>query len=138
MKEDIKYFGTYLRKSAISTDSQIKKILKNTSKDFLNELKKLAPIDKGDYKASWKLDENSASNSISVEFYNSMPYGFAIERGSTPGQRPWPSPGPRTILNNGKIYSKQAVGGTIDKVFSYKEILNLIEKIENEINKGFK
>lgn len=47
-------------------------------------------------------------------FGNSAEYAHILETGSTPGKRPWPSVGPRTTLEGGRIFSSQAPGGMIE------------------------
>lgn len=98
--------------------------------EVAEEIKKNAesstPIDTGKASQSWYLtpmkkvknqwEINVANRAKSKKGY---PYPRVLEFGSTPGQRPWPNVGPRTVLAQSpesgetRIYSSQAPGGII-------------------------
>jgi hypothetical protein len=86
------------------------------------------PVDTGTAKRSWSPvkresgglsfsggmgDGPVARRSVGYSFGNTAPYSHILETGSTPGKKPWPSVGPRTVLESGKIYSSQAPGGML-------------------------
>jgi len=135
---DINELKYYLNVSSKICDNSIKLTLKNESGELLNELKRLSPVDKGDYRDSWKNTVYNGSNGTKSEFTNDMVYGPVIEKGSIPGNKPWPNPGPKTILSDGRIFSTQAIGGTIDKVFSNQKINILANELAKTIEGSFK
>ena len=51
-----------------------------------------------------------------LSFKSTAPYAHVIHRGSKPGSPPWPSPGPRTTLQKGRIYSSQLPGGFLQEL----------------------
>lgn len=117
--------------------------LSNSFKVFLqlaeDELKSKAPVDKGDFKKSWEIyDTNYSQFGMSAKLGNDRPYAAAIEFGSVPGQNPWPNPGEKTTLSSGRIFSTQAVGGTIDTVFSERKIIAFAETLATSISKAFR
>lgn len=117
--------------------------LSNSFRIFLelaeDELKSKAPVDKGDFKQSWEIyDTNFSSFGMSAKLGNDRPYATAIEFGSVPGQDPWPNPGEKTTMSGGMIYSTQAVGGTINTVFSERKIIAFAEALATSISKAFR
>ena len=77
----------------------------------------------------------------------------AIEGGSESGEFPWPSPTkgrkrvpvngrlpkklpPKTVMSKGRIWSTQAVGGTISKVITEKQINNICVGISKTVIQG--
>ena len=73
----------------------------------------------GRYKGAWQYSTAKKPHGTMgmVTFSNNVPYAIVLEKGSTPGNRPWPSKGPRTVVYNGKIFSSQAPGGVAEVVF---------------------
>lgn len=69
------------------------------------------PRDSGLTARSWTPVRKGAEGSYS--FSNPYPQAYSLEVGSSPGSRPWPSVGPRTVMDSGRIYSSQAPGGII-------------------------
>lgn len=103
------------------------------------ELESESPVDKGDFKKLWKvLDVKKTQNKMTAKIENDSAYGTAIEYGSKPGSKPWPNPGEKTVMSNGRIYSTQAVGGVINKVFYDEKINMFAEDLANAITKAFK
>jgi hypothetical protein len=56
------------------------------------------------------VEADIVTNSRDVENYWPV-----LEHGSRKGQRPWPSAKKKTAVSGGKVFSKQAVGGFIEK-----------------------
>lgn len=111
--------------------------------EFINiskaELESFSPVDKGDFKKSWKvLGTIKSQNRISTTIESNSPYAAAIEYGSAPGSKPWPNPGEKTVMSNGRIFSTQAVGGVIGKVFDDDKINSFVKELANTITKAFK
>ena len=52
-----------------------------------------------------------ARQSIGFSFGNTAPYSHILDKGSTPGKKPWPSVGPKTTMKDGRIFSSQAPAG---------------------------
>lgn len=105
---------------------------------FENELKMRAPIDSGDFSNSWSSMAQKGSDGSTATISNSKPYASAIEFGSSPGGKPWPNPGPKTAMKDGRIFSSQAVGGTIDKAFNNNNVKELANAIASSILRAFK
>ncbi len=70
--------------------------------------------------------------SVGYSFGNTAPYSHILETGSTPGKKPWPNVGPRTVLKDGRIYSSQAPGGIMEtaeiEAYVNQTLPQLIEK----------
>jgi len=79
------------------------------------------PRDTGTAQRSWTGVERISKG---YQFGNVAPYAHVLETGSLPGKRPWPSAGPRTVQQAGRIYSKQAPGG----IFQNADVENYVEK----------
>ncbi|GAG26908.1 unnamed protein product [marine sediment metagenome] len=123
-------------KSLINLNS--KKIKKDFNKELKNfvygskkNLKDLSPVDSKDFKNSW----NSEFNDLSGTIFNEKVYAPIMELGSKPGAKPWKTPGEKTVLFEGMIYSSQAPGGIIDKAITEENINNLLESLEKSIIK---
>lgn len=110
-------------------DSDIKKKLSSYITESKRKLEELSPVDSGEYKSSWTSQLNKYSGTIS----NDKIQGKSIEFGSSPGNKPWPNVGKKTILTNGRIFSSQAPIGTINKVFDDKNIKKFVESIGETI-----
>lgn len=131
---DISQIAKYIVESAAKADVRVTDSFEDFMAVFHADLKMLAPVDKGDFRESW---ESSIIGS-SATFSNRQPYAAAIEFGSAPGYDPWPSPGQKTTVSGGRIYSTQAVGGTINKVFDEKAVNAFAEKLAKSIVGAFK
>lgn len=76
--------------------------------DIRNDVVERSPVDSGDYKGDWDMKKGTSSGSaIEVRLTNERDYAGVMEEGSEPGARPWPSPGPKTVLKNGRIWSRE-------------------------------
>lgn len=102
---------------------------------FERDLIDRSPVDKGDYKSSWTTESNG---NFSSTISNSMPYGEPLEFGSIQGSSPWPNPGPKTVLSNGRIFSSQSPNGAIEKTFSKSNIDMFVRDLTIAVMKGFK
>lgn len=136
-------------KATIEVDSKIAQTINDFSdgtvfKRVCDELRLLAgqayrhlvlisPVDKGIFKTNWIPPvEALTENSITLSITNDTPYGIAIDEGSKLGSRPWPNPGPKTVLNKGRVFSTQAPEGAISPTIIE---LGLEEKI---LSKAYK
>jgi hypothetical protein len=86
--------------------------------DIIPALDDNSPVDTGMFRAEWdfKEEKGSPGTLAQVSIFNSMPYAAVIEEGSPKGGKPWASAGPKTIEQDGRIWSMQAVGGVIAPV----------------------
>jgi len=116
-----------------ASSPKIQKISKTMFKKFVidnhRKIQKESPEDTGHFRASWELDFKESGDTFRGEVTNPLPYASVIEFGSTPGKKPWPSPGPKTVLASGKIYSSQAVGGVVSKVVTDKNIEDFMQTL---------
>jgi hypothetical protein len=128
----------YIISSSNKADVNIASTFGDFLKDFESQLKEKAPVDTGEFKESWTSTEISGSGTLRANITNNHVASGAIEFGSAPGSSPWPSPGPKTVMSSGRIFSSQAVGGTINKVFNDTNVKIFAEKIANSIMRAFK
>ena len=63
--------------------------------------------------------------------FNNLPYAPPIEIGSK--GKPWETPGPKTVLYNGRVYSKQAPGGVFDKIITTEKLDEIAESLIKDI-----
>ena len=54
---------------------------------------------------------------------NGFSYPVVLEEGSEYGESPWPHARERTVLDKGRVWSSQAVGGIYEQI-AYDELLN--------------
>lgn len=59
----------------------------------------------GAYRRAWKITEQPGSSMVVLT--NDRPYAGVLEEGSPLGEKPWPSPGPRTVVVDGKVRPSQ-------------------------------
>lgn len=113
-------------------DAPIVDVMTLTLRTVWMNAQKLAPYkySSGAFRAAWRIQNPVvAGNNITGSVYNDTHYAPAIEAGSTPGYPPWPNPGRRTRLWGGKIWSSQAIGGTMQPAFDY----NLVDQTTKNI-----
>lgn len=111
----------------------VKKELKIFVNNSEKSLKSLSPVDTEEFKNSWNTEFKNNSAIIS----NNKEYARSLELGSKPGAKPWPNPGEKTKMFQGKIYSSQALGGIIDKAITEEDVDNLLESFDKIITKSF-
>lgn len=126
---EINEISVWFSSSISSFDLNVKRKLSSYVAESKKKLEEISPVDSGEYKGSW----NSESNGYYGEIYNDKIQGKSIEFGSRPGNKPWPNTGKRTVLTNGRIFSKQAPIGTIDKVFNDKNVKKFAELIGQSV-----
>jgi hypothetical protein len=140
----IKFYGLYLDMKKLEKSIPIKSQaeVSRFALKSVERLKQAAPVDKGDYKASWAANRNVSARGIgnniaSAQITNSKVYGVAIEEGSVPGETPWPrASGVKTVVGpGGRIFSSQAVGGTLKFIITDASGKELADKIANGIFK---
>ena len=93
------------------------KMLQSTPRDTGTAKKSWSPVkrESGGLSFSGGLGDGPvARQSFGYSFGNTAPYSHILESGSTPGSKPWPSAGPRTVEKGGRIYSSQAPGGIME------------------------
>ena len=116
--------------------------LKPVVTDIYNKVQERSPVDSGEFKADWDLDEktNTGKYDYIAKITNSRPYALPIEIGSELGEKPWPSAGPKTIEYNGRIFSIQVVdgkdAGVVSPVLEEVGFEQLAETIGDNILKG--
>lgn len=96
------------------------------------------PVDTGLASHSWSEIIRSENE---LSFQLTVPYGSVLDLGSIPGQKPWPSPGPKTTLYNGRIFSSQVadgIGGIVAEVLTIERKGDIVKAIMNEIDKDLK
>jgi len=137
--KEVKKFRRELERSIIpKLRSMSKSVVTKFVIDAHTDIQRNTPVDKGALRAAWQLDFKQTSDSYQGEINNSLPYAVPIEVGSTPGKRPWKSPGPKTVLSEGKIYSSQAVGGVVNKVVDDKSIDKFMTTLADIVDKVIK
>lgn len=114
------------------TASGFRRWMYNLVRKIRMAVKEATPIDTGEAQESWTIvrrDEGGYS------FGNIAPYARVLEKGSEPGKKPWPNPGPKTQLFEGKIYSTQAIGGMFKKANIEDIIDTALKDLEREFSK---
>jgi hypothetical protein len=112
---------------------------KNVMRVFMFDLKSKieirSPVDTGAFRADWdiKFTGPRSKTVLSAKIFNRMPYAPPIELGSTPGQKPWPREGSKTVKQAGRIYSSQAPGGVVTPILDDEAVTKLAEQIANVI-----
>ena len=134
----LEQLASYLTKSAKGAEIELAKEVKKSLREFVDDLKENAPVDTGKFKDSWSYDVSVTGKGIKSIVSNDMVYASAIEFGSAPGEKPWPNPGPKTVMSGGRIFSSQAVGGTIEKTFNDANMQKFAEKLADAILRAFK
>jgi hypothetical protein len=127
--------------SAKEAKKNLDALLKELSNRVRQRVISSTPRDSGMAARSWtqprfeKIDESFpvGRQSRGISFGNTAPYAHILETGSQPGKRPWPSVGPRTVEQAGRIYSSQAPGGIflnaqLEKVVE-RELPKIMEKL---------
>ena len=77
-----------------------------------------SPVDTGAYRANWQAPvyENGLGLARAV-IRNNLVYAAPVTYGCPEGQKPWPKAGPKTVANNGRIYSRQVSNGVVEPIF---------------------
>ncbi len=135
----INKLSDYLKRSLRDADRNVEEEFKDFLTDLEGQLRSNSPVDHGDFKGAWKSSGViGSSGNLTARVSNNSVYAGAIEFGSAPGSRPWPSPGPKTTNSGGRIYSSQAVGGVINKTLDEKTIMMFASKLANSIARAFR
>jgi hypothetical protein len=76
-----------------------------------------SPVDTGQFRSSWQLQRFIPNGAIAgIAITNNSPQARVLMYGSEAGKLPWKKAGPLTKEVDGRIYSKQAVGGVLSPV----------------------
>ena len=106
-----------LYKNAIQSEMEVHKYVSDLAHRMRLELRRVAPRQSGKYSHGWRVQDNNKTIA-SFSIYNQVSYGVHIEAGVNPGDDPWPVAGPntvkRTVNSQSKIWSRKAVGGTVE------------------------
>jgi len=88
------------------------------------------PVDTGALKSSWSAVKRTSGG---FSFENDKEYAVIVEEGRYTGL------GPRTVRQQGGIYSRQAPGGMLAPILADEDLLNrMANKIAEQIVKGLK
>jgi len=90
------------------TEGQLSKATRSIASRVRKLVIGATPKDTGEARKSWTGVRKIEGG---YSFISGSPYIGALEYGSEPGQAPWPRPREKTVLQEGRIYSKQAPGG---------------------------
>ncbi len=105
--------------------------------DLAMSMANRTPVDTGLASHSWS---EITRRGDELSFQLDVPYGLTLDIGSTPGKSPWPSPGPKTELYNGRIFSSQVadgVGGIVAEVLTVERkgdiAIAIMKKIDEDL-----
>lgn len=104
----------------------VSKLTRSVAARVRDALRKATPVDSGGTKRSWT---GVLKTEGGYSFQNISPAATTLEFGSASGKRPWPSVGPRTVYNQGRIYSSQAPEGMTKKANARQ----VAQKVTNEL-----
>ncbi len=112
--------------------SALPKVIEAATEDAANTIRNLVigrtPVDTGVLKSSWSAVKRTSGG---FSFDNSQDYAVVVEEGRYTGL------GPRTVREQGRIYSRQAPGGMIAPIVADDQLLSkLVEQIAEQIVKG--
>jgi len=113
--------------------SSVFNIVTKFGMDLYGSIVKMSPVGEvhgGRFRGDWQFDVSSSPRSLVIfTIFNRMPYAGPVSYGSVVGKAPWPSAGPRTVENAGRVYSSQAPFGVVEPAFNSLPI----DKLRNEI-----
>ena len=94
--------------------------LNKVALDLVGDFTEASPVASGLFKAEWdmKSEKGGVGVMAQVVIFNRMPYAAVLEEGSPVGSAPWPSVGEKTVEEDGRIWSKQAVGGVVAPILA--------------------
>jgi hypothetical protein len=104
------------------TKGNISRLTRSVASRVRKAVMSATPVFTGETRKSWTPVRKVSGG---YSFSNPLVQADVLDKGSSPGQKPWPSPGPRTTLYRGKIYSSQAPGGILYTAD--------VERIANEV-----
>lgn len=119
----------------------------NTGARVMNEIIIKSPVGDrrttrhtpGTFRKLWYATKPSK---YTVKLINMIVYALPVIEGSKPGQAPWPSPGPRTMMHNGRVMSRAMVnnppaqGAFMDTVFSKDRVHKIFTQEYKKAVKG--
>lgn len=98
-----------------------------------------SPVDSGFFRGSWDVTSGkggAGSGVYEAILYNNAPYSVPIEYGSDRGGKPWPSVGPKTTLQGGRVWSSQAPGGVFGPAFEESNFNEFAESLTDVVMGG--
>ena len=112
---------------------QLAKIaLNKVALDLVADFQENSPVDKGGFKKNWDFANVNVIGSLAaVSIFNSAEYAVPLEEGSPVGGKPWKSAGEKTAEHDGRIWSKQAIGGITTPVFEDDVFIDDLAKTIN-------
>lgn len=139
---DIAAFVTFLSTAQDRIRSSVSVQLNDAANTIRNELRSKAPVTSGAFRESWRIETSKTSGNItSVGVFNRRVYAPVIELGSTEGELPWPSVETRkklVVAKDGRIWSKKAVGGTVEPLFKDERFTQtIVSKVLEAAVRGF-
>jgi hypothetical protein len=119
------------------TKGQISVITRSVAARVRDVLKVNTPVGNrkgsGTTKRSWTGVKKAEGG---YSFQNLAVQSLSLEFGSASGKRPWPSVGPRTVYNQGRIYSSQAPEGMTAKADIEKVASDVADQLLEKLIKG--
>ena len=105
--------------------------------DIFSDIISRSPVDKNFYRGDWEMIQKKGAGTLTtIVISNNMPYAGVMEEGSPVGGKPWASPGPKTVLKDGRIWSNQraepVAGGAVESA-DWEKLTDTLFKI---IGKG--
>lgn len=115
---------------------------------ILKDLQSRSPVDRGQYKSSWKMREGSKKGLIvaNVVFYNDDPKARLMEFGSETGVAPWYYPNQaktgKLTVASGRVWAgglkpghQHTIGGAINPVLykNNQRQLEIAQKVANAV-----
>ena len=126
--DTIRFFDTL----SISMRAKVSSGINKALLDLDSDVKRRSPVDKGDFRSSWQIDDASIEL-LKGSVFNNTIYGEVLELGSEKGRPPWRKAGARTKEENGRIWSSQAIGGIMNLILTDDYVNNISDIIANEI-----
>lgn len=109
-------------------------VLEKVQNEWLDKLRRLAPVDKGTFRAGWQasgVSHQGGEYTFTIE--NPVPYAEVLEGGVIPGNKPWPRPTKKVVEFEGLLWSKKAPGGTIRKVLGNQPKYIFVDRVAHRL-----
>jgi len=134
-----------LTRGAFAADSEALRYSYEEMRRIRNNLRMNAPMSSGRYLSGWDLITKEKDGfGCRVSMVNNTPYGPILEAGVPKGEPPWGlnvgtlKPSAKVVFSKGRVWSKQAVGGTINPYLTHVWESRFCRALGNSMFKVFK